>query len=64
LPPSGGSTDLYQTGELPKFHDIVDTIIARTDEILAYHHTHRASNSRIEDTNNLLQVLRRTAHGY
>ena len=56
--------DLYETGELPEFHDIVDTIIAWSDEILAWHHTGRPSNGRIEGTNNLLQVLRRTAHGF
>ena len=56
--------DLYETGELPEYHDIVDTIIARSDEILAWHHSDRASNGRIEGTNNLLQVLRRTAHGF
>ncbi len=56
--------DLYETGELPEFHHIVDTIIASSDEILAWHHTNRASNGRIEGTNNLLQVLRRTAHGF
>ena len=36
----------------------------QSDEILAWHHTDRASNGRIEGTNNLLQVLRRTAHGF
>ncbi len=56
--------DLYETGKLPEFHNIVDTIIASSDEILAWHHTNRASNGRIEGTNNLLQVLRRTAHGF
>lgn len=56
--------DLYETGDLPEFHDIVDTIIAWSDEILAFHHTDRASNGRIEGANNLLQVLRRTAHGF
>ena len=56
--------DLYETGELPEFHDIVDTIIAWSDEILAWHHTDRASNGRIEGINNLLQVLRRSAHGF
>ena len=56
--------DLYETGELPEFHDIVDTFIAWSDEILGWHHTQRASNGRIEGTNNLLQVLRRTAHGF
>ena len=43
---------------------IVDTFIAWSDEILGWHHTQRASNGRIEGTNNLLQVLRRTAHGF
>ena len=56
--------DLYKTGELPEFGNIVDTIIAWSDEILAWHHTGRPSNGRIEGTNNLLQTLRRTAHGF
>ena len=60
----GRFCDLYETGELPEYHDTVDTIIAWTDEILAWHHTDRASNARIEGTNNLLQVHRRTAHGF
>ena len=60
----GRFCDLYETGELPEFHDVVDTIIAWSDEILAWHHAGRASNGRIEGTNNLLQVLRRTAHGF
>jgi len=57
-------TDLYATGELPEFHSIVDTIIAWGDQILAWHDTGRPSNGRIEGTNNLLQVLRRVAHGF
>ena len=56
--------DLYETGELPEFHAIVDTIIAWSNQILAWHHTNHPSNNRIEGTNNLLQVLRRTAHGF
>ena len=44
----GRFCDLYETGELPEFHDTVDTIIAWSDEILAWHHTDRASNGRIE----------------
>ena len=56
--------DIYATGELPEFSSIVDTIIAWSDEILAWHDTGRPSNGRIEGTNNLLQVLRRTAHGF
>ncbi len=60
----GRFRDPYETAELPELHDIVDTSIARSDEILAQHHTDRASNGRIEGTNNPLQVLRRTAHGF
>ena len=60
----GRFCDLYETGELPEFHDVVDTIIAWSDQILAWHHAGRASNGRIEGTNNLLQVLRRSAHGF
>lgn len=57
-------TDLYATGELPEFHSIVNTVIAWGDQILAWHDTGRPSNGRIEGTNNLLQVLRRVAHGF
>ena len=57
-------TDLYATGDLPEFHAIVDTIIAWGDQILDWHDTGRPSNGRIEGTNNLLQVLRRVAHGF
>lgn len=57
-------TDLYATGELIEFHDIVDTFITWSDEILAFHDTGRVSNGRLEGTNNLLQVLRRVAHGF
>ena len=60
----GRFCDLYETGELPEYHDIVDTFIAWSDEILAWHCAGHASNGRIEGTNNLLQVLRRTAHGF
>ena len=33
-------------------------------QILASHTAGRPSNGRIEGANNLLQVLRRTAHGF
>ena len=62
--PSGGFCDLYENGELPEYHDTVDTFIAWSDEILNWHHTGHPSNGRIEGTNNLLQVLRRSAHGF
>jgi len=56
--------DLYQTGELPEFHDSVNTSIEWADGILSWHHAQRPSNGRIEGTNTLLQVLRRTACGF
>lgn len=58
--------DLYLTGEIPEFHDVVDTVIAWSTEILAFHEPRagRISNGRIEGTNNKLQVLRRVAHGF
>ena len=49
----GRFRDLYATGELPELHKIVDAIINWSDEILAPHHTNRASNGRIDRTNNL-----------
>ena len=57
-------TDLYGTGDLPEFHRIVNTLIATLPQILAWHAAERPSNGRIEGTNNLLQVLRRSAHGF
>ena len=57
-------TDLYQTGDLPEFYKIVNTLLAAMPRILAWHTAGRPSNGRIEGTNNLLQVLRRTAHGF
>ena len=48
----GRFCDLYQTGELPEYHDTVDTFIAWSDEILAWHHTEaragRSTTDRIE----------------
>ena len=35
----GRFCDLYETGGLPEFHDTVDTFIAWSDQILAWHHT-------------------------
>ena len=60
----GRFADLYATGQILEYHDIVDTIIAWGEEILAYHSSRRASNGPIEGINNLLQVLRRVAHGF
>jgi transposase len=59
-------SDLYDTGQIPEFHDVVDTFLAWSSEILAFHHdgVGRISNGRLEGTNNKLQVLRRVAHGF
>lgn len=58
--------DLYATGDIPEFSDVVDTVIAWSTEILAFHEPRagRVSNGRLEGTNNKLQVLRRVAHGF
>ena len=42
----------------------MDTVSAWENEILDWHRTGRPSNGRLEGTNNLLQILRRTAHGF
>ena len=55
--------DLYETGAIPHYQHTVDTILNWADEILSWHHTRR-SNRPLEGINNLLQTLRRTAHGF
>ena len=57
---SGTSTTAEQ---IPEYHDTVDTILNWIEEILAWHHDRR-SNGPLEGINNLLQTLRRTAHGF
>ena len=44
-------TDLYQTGDLPEFYKIVNTLLAAMPRILAWHTAGRPSNGRIEGTN-------------
>ena len=56
--------DIYGTGLIPEFSDVVDTFLAWHPQILDWHHAGRPSNGRIEGTNNLPQVLRRKAHGF
>ncbi len=56
--------DIYGTGDIPEFSDTVDTFLAWHAQILDWHQTGRPSNGRIEGVNNLLQVLRRKAHGF
>ena len=56
--------DLYASGELPEFNAVMETVSAWENEILDWHKTGHPSNGRLEGTNNLLQILRRTAHGF
>ena len=56
--------DIYATGQIPEFSDTVDALVAWHAQILDWHRTGRPSNGRIDGTNNLLQVLRRRAHGF
>ena len=60
----GRFADLYATGQIPEYRDIVDTIITWGEEILASHTSRRATNGPLEGINNLFQVLRRVAHGF
>ncbi|WP_428119252.1 transposase [Candidatus Poriferisodalis sp.] len=55
--------DIYRTAQIPEFSDTVDTFLAWHHQILDWHQTGRRPNGRIDRTNNLLQVLRRKAHG-
>ena len=59
----GRFCDLYQTGELPEYHDTVDTFIAWSDEILNWH-----CRPPLQWQNRGHQqpapTLRRTAHGF
>ena len=49
----GRFADLYATGQIPQYQQIVDTIIAWGEQILAYHTTRRATNGPPEGINNL-----------
>ena len=49
----GRFADLYATGQIPEYHDIVDTIIAWGEQILAYHTSRGATNGPLEGINNL-----------
>ena len=50
----GRFADLYATGQIPEYREVVDTILAWGEEILAYHRCRRVSNGPLEGINNLL----------
>ena len=49
---------------LPEFEQLIGALINWGDEIFAFHDTHRATNGRLEGTNNKLGVLKRIAYGF
>ena len=62
--PSAGSLTSTPPDRHREYHQVVDTIIAWGAQILAYHTSRQVSNGPLEGINNLLQVLRRVAHGF
>ncbi len=54
---------LYETGHIPEYYHTVTTVLNWSKEILIWHHARR-SNGPLEGINNLIQTLRRTAHGF
>ena len=56
--------DTYQNHPLLEFDKLITTLLEWGDEILAFHDTDRATNGRIEGTNNKLGVLKRVAYGF
>lgn len=61
----GAFIDTYQDHPLIEFEKLTETLIEWGDEIFAFHDTgDRATNGRIEGTNNKLGVLKRVAYGF
>lgn len=60
----GEFLDAHYTRTLPEFEPLLDTLIQWGDEIFAFHDTGRASNGRLEGTNNKLGVLKRIGYGF
>jgi len=60
----GEFLDAHYTKSLPEFEPLLDTLLAWGDEIFAFHDTDRATNGRLEGTNNKLGVLKRIGYGF
>lgn len=56
--------DLYSEDPLPEFYKLVDTLLRWAPQVFAFHKASRASNGRLEGTNNKLGVLKRMAYGF
>ncbi len=50
--------------EVPELARLARTIDRWSPEVLAYHHTGRASNGRVENVHMLTEKIRRNAHGF
>jgi len=60
----GAFIDTYQDHPLLEFEKLTETLLEWGEEIFAFHDTDRATNGRIEGTNNKLGVLKRVAYGF
>lgn len=60
----GAFIEIYQEHPLLEFEKLIGTLLEWGDEIFAFHDTDRATNGRIEGTNNKLGVLKRVAYGF
>ena len=56
--------DTYGDHPLLEFEKLTETLLEWGEEIFAFHDTDRATNGRIEGTNNKLGVLKRVAYGF
>lgn len=60
----GAFNEVWDQTPLIEFDKLTKTLLEWGDEIFAFHETDRASNGRIEGTNNKLGVLKRVAYGF
>lgn len=60
----GAFIDVYADHPLLEFEKLTQTLLEWGDEIFAFHEADRASNGRIEGTNNKIGVLKRVAYGF
>jgi len=60
----GAFIEIYQDQPLLEFEKLVGTLLEWGTEIFAFHDADRATNGRIEGTNNKLGVLKRIAYGF
>jgi transposase len=60
----GAFIEAYEQHPLVEFERLTETLLEWGDEIFAFHDTDRATNGRIEGTNNKIGVLKRVAYGF